>query len=90
MGVDPSLPVGEMTEFDNIEWRTLPANCDGSTTPPTLNVNDFLCFMNAYAAQDPYANYCAIGSNGCAGGGVGVFSDFQAFLNIYAQAVGCP
>ena len=26
------------------------ANCDGSTTPPILNANDFQCFLNAYAA----------------------------------------
>ena len=26
------------------------ANCDGSTTAPVLNVNDFTCFMNRYAA----------------------------------------
>ncbi len=32
------------------------ANCDLSTTPPILNVNDFVCFLNAFAARDPYAN----------------------------------
>jgi hypothetical protein len=26
------------------------ANCDGSTLPPVLNVNDFSCFLNAYAS----------------------------------------
>ena len=26
------------------------ANCDHSTTAPTLNVNDFQCFLNAFAA----------------------------------------
>ena len=25
-------------------------NCDGSTTPPVLNVNDFICFQAAFAA----------------------------------------
>ncbi|MFN0134141.1 MAG: hypothetical protein ACKVW3_16625 [Phycisphaerales bacterium] len=26
------------------------ANCDGSWAPPSLNVNDFICFMNRFAA----------------------------------------
>jgi hypothetical protein len=29
------------------------ANCDGSTSPPTLNVNDFVCFMSEFAAGCP-------------------------------------
>jgi hypothetical protein len=32
------------------------ANCDGSTTAPTLNINDFTCFLNLFAAGDPRAN----------------------------------
>jgi hypothetical protein len=32
------------------------ANCDGSTTAPVLNVNDFICFQTKYAAGDSYAN----------------------------------
>jgi len=32
------------------------ANCDGSTTAPILNVNDFICFNNRFAAGDSYAN----------------------------------
>ena len=31
-------------------------NCDGSTTPPVLNIADFVCFQQAFAASDPYAN----------------------------------
>src|SRR5207247_1980432 len=31
-------------------------NCDGSTIPPVLNINDFICFLNKFAAADPYAN----------------------------------
>jgi len=31
-------------------------NCDGSTTQPVLNVNDFICFQAAFAAGDSYAN----------------------------------
>ena len=29
------------------------ANCDASTNPPVLNVNDFTCFLNLYAAGCP-------------------------------------
>lgn len=32
------------------------ANCDASTLMPTLNVADFVCFMNRFAAIDPGAN----------------------------------
>ena len=32
------------------------ANCDGSTTPPILNVNDFVCFQTQFAAGHIYAN----------------------------------
>jgi hypothetical protein len=32
------------------------ANCDGSTSQPILNVNDFSCFLSRYAAGDAYAN----------------------------------
>ncbi|MFN0133595.1 MAG: hypothetical protein ACKVW3_13845 [Phycisphaerales bacterium] len=32
------------------------ANCDASSTPPILNVADFVCFTNRYAAGDAYAN----------------------------------
>ncbi len=29
------------------------ANCDNSVTPPVLNVNDFICFLNKFAAGCP-------------------------------------
>jgi hypothetical protein len=32
------------------------ANCDGSTGSPALNVNDFVCFSQRFAAADPYAD----------------------------------
>jgi hypothetical protein len=32
------------------------ANCDGSSAAPVLNVNDFICFQNLFAAGDPAAN----------------------------------
>lgn len=39
---------------------TVPAacypNCDGSSAPPVLNVNDFICFQTQFAAGTSYAN----------------------------------
>jgi hypothetical protein len=32
------------------------ANCDGSTQAPVLNVGDFTCFLQRYAAGESYAN----------------------------------
>jgi hypothetical protein len=32
------------------------ANCDHSTVPPVLNINDFSCFINRFAAGTDYAN----------------------------------
>ncbi len=58
------------------------ANCDGSSLAPILNINDFQCFMNLYAAQDPRAN-CDNSSSPP----VLNVNDFQCFLNTYA--VGC-
>ncbi len=59
------------------------ANCDGSTTPPVLNVLDIACFMNRYAAGDPWAD-CNPGSSGPAPRAV----DFLCFLDHFRA--GCP
>lgn len=32
------------------------ANCDGSTSSPVINVEDFVCFQQRFVAEDPYAN----------------------------------
>jgi hypothetical protein len=59
------------------------ANCDASTLPPILNVNDFICFNNRFAAGDSYAN--------CDASTVAPVlnvNDFTCFLNKYAA--GCP
>jgi hypothetical protein len=49
---------------------------------PILNVNDFQCFLNRYAAADTYAN-C---DNSTMPPVLNV-NDFQCFLNTYAA--GC-
>lgn len=57
-------------------------NCDYSDTAPILNVNDFQCFLNRFAAGDLYAN--------CDGSTVPPvlnINDFQCFLNKFAA--GC-
>jgi hypothetical protein len=57
-------------------------NCDNSTAPPTLNANDFQCFLNKFAANDSYAN-----CDGSTASPVLNANDFQCFLNKYAA--GC-
>jgi hypothetical protein len=59
------------------------ANCDNSTVPPILNVLDFNCFLNAFAAGASYAN--------CDGSTIPPVLnvlDFNCFLNRFAA--GCP
>jgi hypothetical protein len=59
------------------------ANCDNSTTAPILNVNDFICFLNRFAAGAAYAN-C---DNSTTPPILNV-NDFVCFLNKFAA--GCP
>ena len=59
------------------------ANCDGSTVAPNLNVNDFLCFQNRFAAGDPFANCDASTTPPILN-----INDFLCFSNRFA--VGCP
>src|SRR5262249_34638475 len=58
------------------------ASCDGSTSPPILNVQDFACFLNAFAAGQSYAN-C---DNSTSAPLLNV-ADFSCFLNRFAA--GC-
>jgi hypothetical protein len=59
------------------------ANCDTSTSPPILNVQDFTCFLQRYAAGESYAN-C---DNSTTEPTLNV-QDFTCFLQQYAA--GCP
>jgi hypothetical protein len=59
------------------------ANCDSSTTPPVLNVNDFVCFAGRFAAGDPYAN-----CDGSTAIPVLNVNDFVCFIGRVAG--GCP
>ncbi|MEX2219980.1 MAG: hypothetical protein WD749_14605 [Phycisphaerales bacterium] len=58
-------------------------NCDGSIAPPAINVADFSCFLQQYAAGRTYAN-----CDGSAGSPMLNVSDFGCFLQRYAT--GCP
>ncbi len=58
------------------------ANCDGSTATPALTANDFQCFINKYAANDPSAN-----CDGSTAIPALTANDFQCFINKYAA--GC-
>jgi hypothetical protein len=58
------------------------ANCDGSTIGPVLNVGDFTCFLQRFAAGDSYANCDA--STTAPSLNVG---DFTCFLQRFAA--GC-
>jgi hypothetical protein len=58
------------------------ANCDASCSGPILNANDFQCFLNRYAAGDPWAN-----CDGSTAPPVLNINDFQCFVNKYAA--GC-
>jgi probable HAF family extracellular repeat protein len=59
------------------------ANCDVSTAIPILNVADFTCFLQRFAAGDAYAN-----CDGSAQTPVLNVADFTCFLQRFAA--GCP
>jgi probable HAF family extracellular repeat protein len=59
------------------------ANCDGSTQPPLLNVNDFLCFQTRFAQGLNSAN-----CDGSTSPPVLNILDFICFQTAFAQ--GCP
>ncbi len=61
---------------------TCPVNCDSSTVAPVLNIADFTCFLNAFAAGTPWANCDASTSPPVLN-----ILDFICFLNRFS--VGC-
>ena len=57
--ISPQPYTGPLRVFGEIGLtpkRRCYANCDGSTTAPALNVLDFACFLNQFAAGDQEAN----------------------------------
>jgi hypothetical protein len=77
--IDNLVISGQTTGCTNVCY----ANCDGSTASPVLNVNDFVCFQNHFAAGDSYAN-----CDGSTGVPVLNVNDFVCFQNSFAA--GCP
>jgi hypothetical protein len=65
-----------------VEAVTCYVNCDNSTTAPALNVNDFGCFLNRFAAGDRWAN-----CDGSTAAPILNVQDFGCFLNRFAA--GC-
>jgi hypothetical protein len=58
-------------------------NCDTSTTAPILNIADFSCFLQKFAAGDPYANCDSSTQPPTLN-----IADFSCFLQKFAA--GCP
>jgi hypothetical protein len=61
------------------------ANCDGSTSVPFLNVNDFICFQSKFAAGDSYAN-----CDGSTAAPVLNVNDFICFQSRFAAGCSAP
>jgi hypothetical protein len=59
------------------------ANCDNSAGTPVLNILDFVCFLDRFAAGDPSAN-----CDGSTTPPILNSLDFTCFINAFAA--GCP
>ena len=87
--VNTGLPGGAggpaIVDMGALEFQgtTCYANCDRSSSPPVLNVNDFICFQQKFAASDPYAN-----CDGSTTPPVLNVNDFICFQQKFAA--GCP
>ena len=74
----------ERQEFDIIAAPAVCyANCDGSSIAPVLNINDFICFQQEFAAGEAYAN-----CDGSTTAPVLNINDFICFQQKFAA--GCP
>ena len=79
---NPALLVGDLRPLAGIA-RVCIGNCDGSTTAPALNVNDFTCFLNDFASGSLAANCDSSTSPPILN-----VNDFACFINAFAS--GCP
>jgi hypothetical protein len=64
--------------------RSCYADCDSGSGPEVLDIFDFLCYQNRFAAQDPWACDCDDSS----GPGVCDILDFLCYQNAFSA--GCP
>jgi hypothetical protein len=72
-----------IVDIGPFEFGPCAANCDCSTAAPVLNIADFSCFLQRFAAADPWAN-CDESTTPP----VLNIADFSCFLQRFAQ--GCP
>src|SRR5690606_19886289 len=83
---DQNTPASLVAAFEwaeaNLPGGGCDANCDGSTAPPILNVNDFICFQARFAAGD-----CGANCDGSTAAPVLNVNDFICFQALFAA--GC-
>jgi hypothetical protein len=81
----PDGPNSDEIFIDDLAYTSAAcyANCDGSTTAPILNVNDFICFQGRFASGDSYAN-----CDGSTTAPILTVNDFICFQSAFAA--GCP
>ncbi|MBL9031661.1 MAG: proprotein convertase P-domain-containing protein [Phycisphaerae bacterium] len=83
-------------EFATLSGGPLPcrANCDASTVPPVLNVNDFQCFLNSFNASLalPVAQQITAYANCDASTTSPVLNvnDFACFINLFSAGCTAP
>jgi hypothetical protein len=89
VGAGTGTSFGNLVAYDNFSitpvtvGTTCYANCDSSTNPPCLNVNDFVCFNNLFASGNSAAN-CDASSNPP----ILNVNDFVCFNNAFAARCG--
>jgi hypothetical protein len=77
------IPSANIAELIACPHSSCYPNCDNSTTPPILNISDYLCFLNQFSAASPYANCDASTAPPTLN-----VADFICFMNKFAA--GCP
>jgi hypothetical protein len=92
-----NYPGGGYVQMDDMEYDSAGgtvcyANCDGSTVAPLLNVDDFTCFINEFAAAQalPHEQQVTHYANCDSSSIVPALNvdDFTCFINAFAT--GCP
>jgi hypothetical protein len=77
----PILEAGGAPALGVVQWvgchNQCYADCDNSTIHPRLNVEDFTCFINKFASDDPYAD--------CNQDGQRTIADFACFIQRFSE-----
>jgi trimeric autotransporter adhesin len=89
---DDNLPSHNFGSFYCAPFPPCYANCDASTMIPLLNIDDFTCFINEFAAAQALPHEQQVGHytncDGSTAAPVLNVDDFTCFINAYAA--GCP